>query len=193
MRRTQWSLLMVMVAVPALAQTDGRYLLTSTNTVSPGSPTTSIGIWATWTDPNAEWVFAGGNYDLTAGDGVFSNPFRMLNAPGSTTGVIAGNVISGGIIGQVLFWPPILHTRRDNPILLATYDWTTTVFTPRAVNLHTSNTSLFGVFSLFTGEIAELYPNEFTPGSGVINVIPAPAVWVVFALPLAAATRRRRS
>ncbi|MCH7792085.1 MAG: hypothetical protein IID31_07390, partial [Planctomycetes bacterium] len=66
MRRTMTCLLAVIFSVPALAQTGGTYLLTSTNTVSPGSSTTTIGIWATWTDPRVEWVFGAGDYDLTA-------------------------------------------------------------------------------------------------------------------------------
>ena len=192
MRRTQLSILMVLFAVPAVAQSDATYLLVSSNTVSPTTPTTTIEIWATWVDPGAQFVFGAADYDLTAGDGDFSNPALVLWSPFSSTGVIAGNVISGGIIGQILSWPPVLHMIRDNPILLATYDWTTSDFAPRAVDLHTRNTSLFRVFSLFTGELVELYPNEFTAGSGVINVVPAPAVWVVLALPLVAATRRRR-
>ena len=196
MRRTMTCLLAVLFSVPALAQPDGTYLLTSTNSVSAGAPTTTIGVWATWTDPNAEWIFSVGDYDLTAGDGIFSNPVNVLNGPGSTTGVIAGNVISGAANGQ-LHMPPIFIGSRDNPILLATYDWTTSNFTPRTVSLDTSNTHMFDIVE-WEGPILHrtylnLFPWSFSPGSGVINVVPAPAVWVVLALPLVAATRRRRS
>ena len=182
---------LLLLASPALAQTSGTYLLTSSNTVSPSSPTTTIGIWAAWVDPGAQFVFAAANYDLTAGDGVFSNPVIVLYGPGSSTGVIAGNVIWGAVIGQ-LVGPPFFPMNWDNPILLATYDWTTTGFTPRAVDLHTSNTNLFLVFNPFSQAHVDLYPHEFSHGSGVINVVPAPAVWVVLALPLVAASRRRR-
>ena len=193
MRGTMTCLLAVFFSVPALAQTDGTYLLVSSNTVSPATPTTTIEVWAAFVDPRGEWIFAGGDYDLTAGDGVFSNPGIVLNGPGNTAGVITGNVISGAIIGQLVFFPPgFFPMNWDNPILLATYDWTTTDFRARSVDLHTSNTSIFIVFSPFTGEHVQLYPHEFTPGSGVINVVPAPAAWVVLALPLVAATRRRR-
>ena len=195
MRRTKLSSLVVLLAVPVLAQTDATYLLLSSNTVSPSLPMTTVGIWATWTDPGILFVFAAGDYDLTAGDGVFSNPVNVLNGPGSTTGVIAGNVISGAVNGQLNI-PSIPPTPAINPILLATYVWSTTDFTPRAVDLHTSNTTVFTVsFLLYPNptRYVELYPHEFSPGSGVINVIPAPAAWIVIGLPLLAATRRRRS
>ena len=193
MRRTMTCLLAVLFSVPALGQFSGTYLLLSSNTVSPSSPTTTIGIWATWTYPNAEWIFAVGDYDLTAGGGVFSNPVNVLNGIGSTTGVIAGHVISGAVNGQFHFFPPLIGSR-DNPILLATYDWTTSNFTPRTVSLHTSNTTRFMIIPWVipnSGPL-NLFPWGFTPGSGVINVVPAPAAWVVLALPLVTATRRRR-
>ena len=200
MRRTMTCLLAVLFSVPALAQFDGTYLLLSSNTVSPTTPTTTIEVWATWTDPNAEWVFAVGDYDLTAGDGLFSNAVNVLNAPGSSTGVIAGNVISGAINGQLHIPPLGILGSRDNPILLATYDWTTTEFTPRSVGLDTGNTTHFEIawwnpkaYVNPDPPYLRLFPHFFTPGSGVINVIPAPAAWGVVALPLVAATRRRRS
>ena len=193
MKATTLSMLTVVVVTPALAQTNGTYLLTSTNTVSPSSPTTTIEVWSTWGNPTwGVFTFALGDYDLTASDGEFSNAVNVLNGPGSSTGVIAGNVISGAINGQIIIAavPPVPPR---NPILLATYDWTTTDFTSRAVDLHTSNTSRFVVYHPIPLTIVELYPHEFTPGSGVINVVPAPAAWLALALPLAAATRRRRS
>ena len=137
---------MVLVAVPALGQINGTYLVTSSNTVSPSSPTTTIGVWATWTDPGAHYIFAVSDYDLTAGDGVFSNPVNVLNGPWSSTGVIAGNVISGAVNRQLHIPSMGFIGSRDNPILLATYDWTTTDFTPRTVSLDTSNTTTFKVY-----------------------------------------------
>ncbi len=188
MRRIKFCSLAILFAAPALAQTDGTYLLLSSNTVSPSSPTTTIEIWAAWDDPVALFYFSGGNYDLTAGDGEFSNPVNMLQGPGSTAGVATGNVISGGINGQLFFFTPLFL---DNPILLASYEWTTTNFSPRSVSLDTSNTTDFIVALISTGVPTRLFPQEFTPGSGVINVVPAPAAWLAIALPLVAGRRRR--
>ena len=199
MRQTKWSLLAVSFAIPILGQTDATYLLLSSNEVSPSSPTTTVEVWATWVDPKVEWVFGSGDYDLTAGDGVFSNPVNVLNGPGSSTGAITGNVIAGAANGQ-FHAPPFFFGLRDNPILLATYEWTTSNFTPRTVSLDTSNTTAF-IVAWWDPQAyliphppppRHLFPWSFTPGSGVINVVPAPAAWVVLALPLAAAARRRR-
>ncbi len=198
MIRTQWFLLLVLCSAPALAQIgDGTYLLVSSNSVSPMTPITTIEVWAMWRDPKAEWFFGNGDYDLTAGDGEFSNPVNVLNGPGSSTGVIAGNAISGALNGQ-LHIPPIgLLASRDNPILLATYEWTTTNFAPRTVGLDTSSTTSFIVAwwdrqAPVPPPPRNLFPWGFTPGSGIINVVPAPAAWLALALPLAATTRRRR-
>ncbi len=185
----KYGTIVVLLTVPAHAQTNGTYLLTSSNTVSPSSPTTTIEIWAAWNDPTREYGFGGGNYDLTAGDGVFSNAANILNGPGSSAGIISGNVISSAGNGQVYI--PTHPVRTDNPILLATYDWTATDFTPRFVPLDTSNTTNFILVWNTTGGVFELYPNEFTPGSGVITVVPAPVAWFALALPLAACRKRR--
>jgi len=180
------------VVQAALAQTNATYLLVSSNTVSPTTPTTTIGVWTTWGDPGAEFVLVGADYNLTAEDGVFSNPVNVLNGPGSSTGVITGNLISGAVNGQLTSPHPLPLWSRDNPILLATYDWTTTDFTSRVVDLHTSNTSGFIVGVFATGATLQLYPQEFTPGSGVINVNPAPGAWPLACLLLASTRRRRR-
>ena len=173
----------------ALAQTDGTFLLLSTNTVSPSSPMTTIEVWTTWVGP--DHLFSAVDYDLTAGDGAFSNPVNVLQGVGSTTGVIAGNVVLGARNGQ-LHIPNIHFGSSDNPILLATYDWTTTEFTPRTVSLDTSNTTRFILAVIETGATIDLFPQEFTPGAGVINVVPGPAAWFVVVAPLAAGIRRRR-
>ena len=191
MRRTRLSLLTVLFAVPALGQTDGTYLLVSSNTVTPVTPLTTIEFWAAWVDPGALFAFWGGNNDLTAGDGVFSNPVNMFPGFGTTTGVIAGNVISGAALGQANRCTSSGCPVSDNPILLATYDWTATDFTPRAVGLFTSNTSHFVVAHQSFGNLIQLYPQEFTPGSGVINVVPAPAAWPLAVLLLVSPGRRR--
>ena len=183
------SLVVVSLAGPALAQTNATFVLTSSNTVSPTISTTTIEIWAMWDDPGSQFFFGGAGFDLTAGDGEFSNPVNIINGPGSTTGVITGNIISGALLGQ--FCGSQCSFPFIDPILLATYDWTTTNFEPRAVDLFTSNTQNFIVTSIQTGSQVNLFPREFTPGAGIINVVPAPAAWLVLALPLVAGRRRR--
>ena len=195
MRRIQLSLFTVILSAPAFAQFDATYLLVSSNTVSPSSPTTTIEVWATWTDPGLQfpYLFLRSDYDLTAGDGEFANPAVILRG---TAGVIAGNVVSGANIYQIHFPAIGFFGSEDNPILLATYEWSTADFSPRIVSLDTSNTTSFlldeATLRSTSGPI-QMYPYEFTPGTGVIHVVPAPAAWFVLALPLATARRRRRS
>jgi hypothetical protein len=185
------------ISMAAHAQTNSTFLLTSTNTVSPSSPTTMVSIWATWVDPGNRFYFRGGNYDLTAGDGQFSNPANVLQGPGSSTGAISGSGVFGGANGQLNFGP--LMASRDNPILLATYDWTAGNFTPRTVSLETSGTTDFVVAWLEAGPggvppintSVQMLGGAFTPGSGVITVVPAPAGWLVVALPLVGMRPRR--
>ena len=165
-------LIVASIASQTQGQTNGTFLVQSSNTVSPATPTTTIEVWAAWAGPIPEFMFGAGDYDLVAGEGQFSNPVNVLNGPSSSAGVITGNVIAGAL-NQQLYIPPFFPGSSENPILLATYTWTTTDFTPRAVDLRTNNTSVFVVFSSFTGNIIELFPNNFTPGTGAIAVIAA--------------------
>ncbi len=182
-----------LAATPSSAQTNGTFLLTSSNVVSPATPSTTIEIWATWDDPAARFVFGGADYDITAGDGVFSDPVNVLRGPGGSTGVIAGNVIRWAANGHILICGIVgCLWSTDNPILIATYDWTAADFTPRTVDLVTSNTSNFIVGDSFTGATVQLVPGQFFPGSGGITVVPAPSAGGVVCVPLAMATRRRR-
>jgi hypothetical protein len=191
MRGTQVLLLSATLAMPSLAQTNGTFLFTSSNNVSLGAPFTTIGVWAAWDDPENQLQFSGGDYDLTANEGEFFNAVNVRLGPGSSTGVIVGNMVFGAVNGGTLLpnMPPPPGVQ--SPTLLATYDWTTTDFTPRTVDLWTSNTTAFILGDWRTGGFIELFPNNFTPGSGIITVVPAPAAWVAIALPLVARRRRR--
>jgi hypothetical protein len=179
------------LAGAAFAQTNGTFLLTTTSVVSPSAPSTTVEIWATWDDPANLYQFGGADYDITAGDGLFSGATNVMNGPGSTPGIANGNTITGGLNGTLhipgLGWP------RSNPDLMASYTWTATDFTPRTVDLRTSNTSIFIVALITTGQITHLFPGQFTPGIGGITVVPTPGAWLVLCLPFAVATRRRRS
>lgn len=185
---------LAMSATAVCAQTDATYLLVSRDTVGPTTPTTTIEVWAMWNNPAEPHRLYGVTYDLVAGEGQFSNGVNVLNGPLSTVGVIAGKVVSGAFNSQAIICGSV-PCSYDNPILLATYDWTTSDFTPRSVGLLTSNTNRFAVakdLPFGAPIVVDLYPNEFTPGLGIINVVPAPSTLLVLALPLAAIRRRRR-
>jgi hypothetical protein len=182
----------VLAATPSSAQTNGTFLLTSSNIVSPATPSTTVEIWATWEDPGRTTLFGGADYDLTAGDGIFSDPVNVLNGPGSSAGIANGNTITGGANGQILCGIVFCSGSTENPIRLASYTWTATDFTLRTVSLVTTNTNNFIVADRVTYATLQLYPGAFTPGLGSINVVPATATWVLFAVSLAVGTRRRR-
>ena len=183
------------------AQTNATYLITFDGQVTPQNPTMTVGIWATWEDPAREWVFAAGTFDLTAGDGLFTNLRNPLPGTGYI-GRTVGNQIIGGNGGQ--FHLPILGFigSRDNPILFLIADWTTTDFTPRSVVFETSNTYSFFVAEWGDpfatpptgGATMQLYPHHFTHGRNVY-VIPTPAsaaMLGVFAMGVMGRGRRRR-
>ena len=170
------------------AQSRATYLITVSNFVSPSQPSTTIEIWATWT--GADFFFAGGNYDLTASDSTFSNPTNILNGPGSSAGVALGNTVTGATNGQ-LNLPGV--SSNDNPILLASYTWTTSDFTSRTVFFDSSNTSNFSVFNNITGEEMQLFPNSFQPGSGSLLITPpSPATLTPLVLGGLVSSRRKR-
>ncbi|MCH8269733.1 MAG: PEP-CTERM sorting domain-containing protein [Planctomycetes bacterium] len=181
----------------ARAQTNATYLITFDGQVTPQNPTMTVGIWATWEDPAREWIFGAGNFDLTAGDGQFSNLYSPLVT--GYVGSIAGNQIIGGTTGQLHI--PVLGFigSRDNPILIMLADWTTTDFTPRSVVFGSSNTTNFIVAEWgdpfgtppWGGATKQLYPHQFTHGRAVY-VIPAPSALALIALGGLAAVRRRR-
>lgn len=181
------------IATTASAQTFATYILTSSNSVIPSHPTTTISVWAMWTDPNAVFFFLGGNYDLTASDSTFLSGTNVLNGPGSSVGVISGNTITGASNGQLNI--PRLAIP-NNPILLAMYEWTTTDFSWRTVIFETSNTDNFIVADRITGATTQLYPNSFFPGIGQLSIGIPPSPSTVSALALGgllAARRKRRS
>ena len=182
------------IAATASAQTHSTYVMTQSNFVIPPDPVTTIEVWATWTDPIGPFVFTAGNYDLTAGDGAFLSGTNILNGPGSSVGVISGNTISGASNGQIHDPMSGIHGIPDNPILLATYVWTTTDFTPRPVSLETLNTSSFIVAGTLTGATTQLSPLSFSGGLGVIwvGIPPSPSTVSALALGGLIAARRKR-
>jgi hypothetical protein len=188
MRLALTILLAATVASLASAQTDATYLLTSSNTVSPTTPTTTIEVWGKWNGPSH--VFALGDYDLVASEGAFSDPTAVLSVALNTAGVVGpAHSVTGAVFEQLFLAGSTPLS--DNPILLASYTWSTFDFTPRSADIRTTSTSRFVLANSITWSFAELFPNNFTPGTGVITIVPAPAAWLVLALPLVGMRRRR--
>ena len=185
------------MAGDARAQTNGTYLITFDGQVTPQNPTMTVGIWATWEDPAREWVFGAGNFDLTAGDGLFSNLRNPLNT--GNVGTPVGNQIIGWVGGQFHLPSIGFIGSRDNPLLILLAEWTTTDFTPRSVVFETSNTINFIVAEWgdpfgtppWGGATKQLYPEQFTHGRSVY-VIPSPASSAVLCVFGLTAWRRRR-
>ncbi len=180
------------LATVASAQSGGTYMITSSNVVDKNTPSTTIEIWAIWTGP--DYLFLGGTFDLTAGDGTFGNENNIIMGPGTTAGVAAGNVVTGAVLGQIHIpsLGPLFEGDPANPLLLGSYSWTTTDFTARTVPVDTSNTVNFLLGLIETGATLQLFPGEFTAGSGSIEVIPAPSALALLGLGGLVAARRRR-
>lgn len=195
MSRRQIAIGVVGLAVSAsvtLAQTNGTYLITFNGVVTPLHPTMTVGVWATWDDPQKTHLFGAGNYDLQAGDGEFvSGLLKVGLSPPNSIGIISGRSVIGAAIGQV-FLPGIPPGYPDNPLLLATYEWTTTDFTPRTILFETSNTDRFFVFDPSTFSSSNLVPNFFFPGS-TQYVIPVPSTIALITCGGLTAMCRRRT
>lgn len=181
------------IASTAAGQSNATFRLTSSNIVTPQQPTTTIEIWAQWGDIAAAFVFGGADYALTASEGAFGNATNILNGPGSSVGVVQGSTITGASNGQIHLPPLGIFGSPDNPILLASYEWTTTDFQIRYVTLQTSNTNNFLVAAAVTGATTQLFPQSFTPGSGLLVVIPSASTVSLLALGGVVVARRRRA
>ena len=104
-----------------------------------------------------------------------------------------GSTVSGVLVGQ--HWGFVgIFANMQNPVLVWSVDWTTADFTPRTVSLDTRNTTTFqiGTNSTQIGmNLLELYPHGFTPGTGVIQVVPSPAIATLLVLGAVMLRRRR--
>ena len=185
------------VAAQPANPTGATYEFTVSNVVSPGNPMATVSLWAVWTDPARDWVFSAMSGGITAGDGVFSNAVNAHpSAPGSFPGTPAGNVVTGATLGQFHLPPIGFIGERDNPFLLATYDWTTTDFTIRTVSLDAANIANFIVAEWGPppagGRTYQMFPQAYSPTTGGIQVIPAPSALALLGLGGLVALRRRR-
>ena len=186
-------LLSFVFTVPALAQTNGTFQFRVSGVASPSSPSVTVEVWAAWDQTRpGEWALKTANFDLVASDGLWSDPQLLFNGPASGPGTPNGSNLVGAFVNQGGIIHPPPNVNASNPFPLIRAVWTTSDFIPRNVQLRTDNTQYFLLADPATWFQFNLVPDEFTPGSGVINVVPAPAAWLVLALPLLAATRRRR-
>ncbi len=196
MRKTmRMSPLAVYVLVSTAAAQQGGWLIESSNVVSPSQPTTTVEVWAWFDDPTGERdAFGLGNFDFIAADGEFSNAQTYLWGPGFTPGTVRGNGVIGAFVGQ--WWGGVgIWAYTHSPILAWSADWTTADFTPRTVSLDTRNTTTFqiGTNSTHAGmNLLELYTPGFTPGTGMIEVVPSPASATPVLVLGAVMLRRRR-
>lgn len=171
---------------------NGGFLLTSSNTVSPSNPSTTVELWA-WFDyiPGRAEMFAGTETNIRADEGMWSNvtyQFPIIPPPG----VIVGTQVINLVASQ-LHAPPLgIYANPANPILLFTMDWSTTTFDTRTVPIETFDTQVFAVYINQQGAWALLPQSSIFEGSAVIKVVPAPGALAPFAIAGMAAVRRRR-
>jgi len=179
----------------ASAQSNATFLLTASNEVTPASPSTTISIYAAWDQPNpCDFIFGAANYDLVAAEGEFTSAtLRLSSSPPNRVGVLNGNRVDGAAIGQ-LHIPAIgIFGNTKNVVLLVDYEWTTTDFTARSVDLTTENTTNFSIVPPTGGVAINMVDQgRFVPGSGSITVVPAPSTLTAFAAVTLVAARRRR-
>ena len=184
--------LVACILVSTATAQQGGWLIKSSNIVSPAQPTTTVEVWAWFDDPTGERdAFASGDFDLIAADGEFSN-IKLIK--GSLPGSVSGNRVNGVFVGQIWGVAGII-ANPQNPILFWTVDWMATDFTPRIVSLDTLNTTTFNIGTNgghSSMNILDLFPQGFTPGTGVIEVVPSPASAVPVVLVGAVMLRRRR-
>ena len=182
------------VIVSATSAQQGGWFIESSNIVTPSQPTTTIEVWAWFDDPNRRLAFAQGNFDLRSQEGEFTDP-RVAPAGrysfGGTAGQAQGNLVTGVDVFQL--WGFLgLFPNEANPFMIWSVDWTTTDFTPRQVSLETESTSSFMVGLIQTGERTQWYPQQFVPGTGMIEVVPSLASAMPLVVLGAMVLRRRR-
>ena len=179
----------------AAAQTiQGGYEFRVSNVVSPSQPTATVEVWA-WFDnvPGVSELFAAGDFDLIANEPLFVTMRCLLPINcGITSPIINGGMISDINVSQLHL--PALGFFGDpsNPLLVFEADWTTSDFTLRGVPVSTENTTRFLVYDA-AGHVTELFPAGFSPGRGMISVVPASSLLLFPASAFAMAQRRYRS
>lgn len=188
----QWTVGMFLglATVPtAHAQVNG-YDIVVGGVVSPGSPSTSVQVWADWDSAAGFYAFAAAEYDLL-GDatGSFSAPTLELPDLGQFAGTPAGGDVLGVVVGQLHFPTIGAFADTSDPLLVWSGTWSTTDFTPRLVDL-TTDTFAYSLYLDATGASGGFLPTV-VEGMGRIQVVPAPASLALIGLGVVAALRRR--
>ena len=166
--------------------------------VSPSNPSTTVRVSGYF--PSNLWALANGGFDLTSTDA--GSAFDQVRMPPPLQPPCAllrpGTLIAGGAYGVLFDQINILGciANSANPLAIWEATWTTQDFTPRDVQLETTNTPGFYVFEnpQATLNTINLVPlNQFRHGSAVIQVIPAPAGACVILGAMALCVRRQRA
>lgn len=164
--------------------------IVASNIISPAQPSTVVEAWAVWDPDQYAFWKASFNFFASEDSGGFSNPERLLKGPESRDGVVepGGDAVTDVRPLQLHFPAANIFADTANPILIWRVTWSTSDFSPRFVDLHTSTTE----FALFIRDdgLGGSFIDDFTEGSGAIQVVPAPAPAAVLAL--AAPWMRRR-
>lgn len=170
--------------------TANTYEIRVSNVVSPGTPSTTVEVYAVW-DSDAYYAFNNATWNLTGdGTGAFSGPASAFTDPGQVGGTPTGGDVLGITTGQLHMPMGGIFADTSNPIRIWSATWSTTDFTPRTVDLFTE-TDLYNLFSDDTGASWNVTPTVFE-AEGQIRVIPAPASLALLGLGGLAALRRRR-
>lgn len=182
-----------LVGVAAMASATvqpNTYEIRVSNPVSPGTPSTTVEVWADW-DSDLFYAFAAANWNLR-GDmsGDFSGPASAFTDPGQDDGTPMDGDVMDIITGQLQFPTGGLFADTSDPILIWSGTWSTTDFTARTVDLATE-TLRYSLYLDDTGLSSDVTPTVLE-ASGEIIVIPAPASLAMVGLGGLVAMRRRR-
>lgn len=179
-----------LVAMASATVTPNTYEIRVSNPVSPGTPSTTVEVYAQW-DSDLFYAFAAANWSLrgdTSGD--FSGPASAFSDPGQFDGMPDSGDVRDIITGQLQFPTGGIFADTSDPILIWSGTWSTSDFTPRFVDLAT-DTNRYNLYLDDTGLSRDVTATVLE-AAGQIQVIPAPASLALLGLGGLAAARRRR-
>lgn len=160
--------------------------------VMPSNPSVQLRVSATF-NSQTDFAFFGARWDMLADDGLWSEPLNVF--PGThafirSLGTIQGSEVLAIELEQRNYWFGAL-ANFANPIVTWEATWSTSVFTPRIIDVMTQTTT-FGVYPDRQSPGIRFFPSVLE-GSAFIHVIPAPPAAVLLALGALIAPRRPRA